>query len=348
VRVLLFDDRRSERDALAKALPAACPELEVVGDEPSAITAIMRDPPQVVVFAAPARGAEETVRRLRSFDASGQAYIVAILEGALSHKELSNLIAAGVNDFIRRPVSEPELIERVKAPTRMLRWVRSVARPTAFDFAAPVDAARLQGWQNLGALVAEDVGQVVGASFSVSSGWPVKFANGIRGATIPMSLAEDQLELRVSIGVDAEAGKWLASTLLGDPEASDASLEDALRELANTAGGALKRTALCESVTLTTGIPINERLANDAGRSCFTLLHEESGVCIAAVGEIRSKQNQRVAASNLSEGMIVVHDVRNEGGLLLVAAGSRLTSSSAARLSRALGSRCFLEVAPAA
>ncbi len=348
MRVLLFDDRRSERDALAKALPEACRDIEVVGDEPSAISAITRDPPQVLVFAVPARGAEEAVRRLRSFDASGQAYILAIVDGTPSQKELSNLIAAGVNDFLRRPVSEAELIERVKAPTRLLRWVRSVAKPTAFDFSAPVDAGRLRGWQNLGAIVGEDVGQVVGTSFSVSSGWPAKFPNGIRGATIPMSLAEDQLELRVSIGVDADAAKWLASVVLGNPEASDASLEDALRELANTAGGALKRSALCESVTLTTGIPVNEELANDAGRHCFTLFHEESGMCLAAVGEIRSKQNQRVAASKLSEGMVVVHDVRNEGGLLLVAAGSRLTSSSAARLSRVLGSRYFLEVAPAA
>lgn len=348
MRVLLFDDRRSERDALAKALPVACQDVEVVGDETSAISAITREPPQVLVFAAPARGAEEAVRRLRSFDSSGQAYIVAILDGTPSHKDLSNLIAAGVNDFIRRPISEPELIERVKAPTRMLRWVRSVAKPTAFDFSAPVDAARLQGWQNLGATIAEDVGQVIGVSFSVSSGWPEKFSNGIRGATIPMSLAEDQLELRVSIGVDAEAARWLGSTVLGDPAASEASLDDALRELANTAGGALKRSALCESVTLTTGIPLNETLANAAGHKCFTLLHEESGMCLAAVGEIRSKQNQRVAADHLAEGMVVVHDVRNEGGLLLVAAGSRLTSSSAARLARVLGSRCFLEVAPAA
>jgi CheY-like chemotaxis protein len=348
VRVLLFNDRRSERDALAKALPTACAEVEVVGDEQSAISAITRDPPQVLVFAVPARGADEAVRRLRSFDTSGQAYVVAIIDGSPTPKDLSNLIAAGANDFIRRPLSEAELIERVKAPTRMLRWVRSVVKPTAFDFSAPVDAARLQGWQNLGAVIAEDVGQVVGATFSVSSGWPCKFPNGVRGATIPMSLAEDQLELRVSIGVDAEAAQWLASMVLGDPAASDASVDDALRELANTAGGALKRSALCESVTLTTGIPVNESLANDAGRRTFTLLHEESGVCLAGVGEIRSKQNQRVAASNLAEGMIIVNDVRNEGGLLLVAAGSRLTTSSAAKLARVLGSRCFLEVAPAA
>jgi hypothetical protein len=46
--------------------------------------------------------------------------------------------------------------------------------------------------------------------------------------------------------------------------------------------------------------------------------------------------------------MVLVHDVRNEGGVLLVPAGSRLTSTSAAKLAQMLGPRFFLEVAPAA
>lgn len=348
MRVLLFDDRRSERDSLAKALPAAKCDVESVGDEPSAIAALTRDAPQVVVFSAPSRGAEDAVRRLRSFDSSGQAYILAIIDGAPTPKDLANLIAAGVNDFVRRPISEAELIERVKAPTRLLRWVRSVAKPTAFDFSAPVDVARLRGWQNLGTVIAEDLSQMVGQNLTATSGWPAGFSNGIRGATIPMSLTEDQLELRISIGVDAKAAKWLGATVFGDPDANDGMVDDALREFANTAGGALKRTALCENVTLTTGIPLNEHLANEAGRSIWTLAVPDSDVCITAVGEIRSKENQRVAASCLAEGMIVVHDVRNEGGLLLVTGGSRLTSSAAAKLAKVLGPRYFLEVAPAA
>jgi CheY-like chemotaxis protein len=347
VRVLLFDDRRSERESLAKALPAASWQIETVGDETAAIAAMTREPPQVVVFSTPARGAGEAVRRLRSFDASGQAYVLAIVDGPSSQKDLATLIAAGVNDFIRRPVSEAELIERVKAPTRLMRWVRSVVKPTAFDFSTPVDVARLQAWQNLGAVIADDLSQLVGQTFTVSGGWPADYSSAVRGATIPMSLAEDELEVRVSIGVNAEAASWLGSAVLADPNANEAMLDDALRELANTAAGALKRSALCENVTLTTGIPVNEALANVAGHSTWTLTLPESGVSITAVGEIRSKENQRVAATKLSEGMIVAHDVRADGGLLLVAAGSRLTSSMAAKLAKVLGSRYFLEVAPA-
>jgi hypothetical protein len=58
--------------------------------------------------------------------------------------------------------------------------------------------------------------------------------------------------------------------------------------------------------------------------------------------------DQRVPASSLAEGMVLVHDVRNEGGILLAPAGSRLTSTTAAKLAQMLGPRFTLEVASAA
>jgi CheY-like chemotaxis protein len=347
VRLLLVNDRRAERDLLVKALSGAKCEVEAVADDSEAIAAMTREAAQVIVVSPPVRGGDEAIRKLKSFDASGQAYFLAILDGAVSHKELTNLLAAGVNDFLRRPVLDAELIERAKAPTRLLRWVRSVARPTAFDFSAPVDFARLQAWQSLGSAVGEDLAQMVGQGFTIEHGVPAPAAAGVRAATIPMSLAEEQIEVRVSIVVDAAAADWLRANVLGDASASEAMVDDALREFANTAGGALKRAALAENVTLTTGIPFNAFVSSQ-GQTAFSLLLEEGNVRLFVVGAIKSKQNQRVAASKLAEGMIVVHDIRNEGGLLLVPAGSRLTSSSAAQLARVLGPRFFLEVAPAA
>jgi hypothetical protein len=69
---------------------------------------------------------------------------------------------------------------------------------------------------------------------------------------------------------------------------------------------------------------------------------------IALVAETRAKENQRISAADLSEGMVIVREVRSEAGLLLVPAGSRLTSSTAAKLAQVLGPRYFVEVAAAA
>jgi len=115
------------------------------------------------------------------------------------------------------------------------------------------------------------------------------------------------------------------------------------------AGGALKRAALAENVSLTTGIPSTEKFAVPSGASaCWSLLSSTGECRLAVVGEARQRTNERVAASLLSEGMILAHDVRNEGGILLAPAGSRLTSTSAAKLAKLLGARFFLEVAPPA
>ena len=123
---------------------------------------------------------------------------------------------------------------------------------------------------------------------------------------------------------------------------------DALRELANTAGGALKRAALTESVALTTGLPVDDNAARFPGKHiCWSLTLQDGG-CFAVVGEILARGNERISAAKLAEGMVIAHDVRNESGILLVPAGARLTSTSALRLAAMLGPRFFLEVAPAA
>jgi hypothetical protein len=164
-----------------------------------------------------------------------------------------------------------------------------------------------------------------------------------------MSLAGDQIELRVSIVVDEAALQWIKTTLLCDPEASTAAADDALRELANTAGGALKRAALSENVSLTTGIPITEPVTPpSAAHACWTLALDGVGCRLAVIGEVRKRSNERVASSKLAEGMVLAHDVRTEAGILLAPAGTRLTVTTAAKLAKVLGPRAHIEVAPPA
>jgi len=203
-------------------------------------------------------------------------------------------------------------------------------------------------WQSLGDLAAADLSTMAGHPFRVSKAWPKRFTHHLRSAMIPMSLAGDELEARISVVVDAITLRWVKSALLGNANASADAVDDALRELANTAGGAVKRAALAENVVLTTGIPTSTDNASShfEQHSCWTLAPEGSDCFVAVVGEIRQRANQRVAASQLTEGMVLAHDVRNESGILLVPAGSRLTSTSAIKLSALLGPRFFLEVAP--
>jgi len=349
VRVILLNERRAERDAMVRALPQDTYRVEAVGDETAALAAIAREAPQVVAFSAPSKGGQDLARRLRGGENAAEAYLLAIVEAAPANKELSNLISAGVHDFMRRPFADMEWLERVRAPERLLRWSRSVSKPCAFDFSAALDVSTLRSWRNLGQLVAEDLSEMAGSPFSVSQGYPPHLGADAACASIPMSLAGDQLELRLSIVADAAATRWVRETLLGDPSAHESAMRDALRELANTAGGSLKRAALSESITLTTGIPRDDSTARFPGKHlCWSLKLEGGAGCLAVVGEVRSHTNQRISAAQLTEGMVLAHDIRSEGGVLIVPAGSRLTATSANRLAAMLGPRYFLEVAPAA
>jgi len=334
---------------MVRALPQDTYRVEAVADETAALAAIAREAPQVVVFSVPAKGGQDLTRRLRGGENAAEAYLLAVLDAAPANKDLSSLITAGVHDFMRRPFVDADLLERVKAPERLLRWSRSVSKPCAFDFSAALDVSSLRSWRSLGSLVAEDLGEMAGQPFAVTPGWPAHLASDALCASIPMSLAGDQLELRLSLVADAAALAWIRATLLGDPAANDEAARDALRELANTAGGALKRAALAESITLTTGIPRDDTASRFPGKhQCWALKPGGGAGCLAVVGEIRTRGNERISAAQLAEGMILAHDIRSEGGVLIVPAGSRLTATSANRLAAMLGPRYFLEVAPAA
>ena len=76
------------------------------------------------------------------------------------------------------------------------------------------------------------------------------------------------------------------------------------------------------------------------------ILWERFGLSFTA--SIISRQNQRVTAHTLREGMVLARDLKNEAGVLLIPAGTRLTSSTVDRLTKLLGATFLVEVANAA
>jgi FixJ family two-component response regulator len=350
MRVVLLNDNRAERDSMVRVLRRASPVVEAFSDANGAVASITGEAPEVIVVAMSSYGGPELIRLLRGADVSGHAYLLAVIPGTLGGREILPALAAGAQDFIRRPVVDAELVERVKAPMRMLKWARSVTKPAVFDLSMATDIRGLRVWQIMGAVVAEDLSQMVGQPLETTKGWPKRFGRDVRCATIPMSLPSDQVELRVSVVIDAASVNWLGNALLGDPRPADAALDDLLRELANTAGGAVKRAALPENVTFTAGLPISGRAPHFQGADIqsFTLSADLGKACIAIVAEVRKRENLRVLACDLREGMVLVHDLRSRNGALLVTAGSRLTSTAAARVAMVLGERFVIEVSCAA
>ncbi len=70
-------------------------------------------------------------------------------------------------------------------------------------------------------------------------------------------------------------------------------------------------------------------------------------ITISVIAAIRARANIQLRADKLQEGMVLVGDVRNRCGMLVVSAGTRLTATSAERLASMLGG-ALVDIARAA
>ncbi len=343
--ILVVDESAVDREAVAGLLQKGRYRVDRAADLKAARAHVERELPQVVVLVWPREGGVDFIKFLRARE-SGQdrAHVLALLDK--SQSDVRALFAAGVDDFAWRPCSPDELLARVDAPRRIGKWA---GRTCGDEWRAYSDIRRLRSCQQLGAIVAADLAQVVGQPLEISSG-SLSTARPLRGATIRMTLASEQTDLCISVLVEPSSLSALGAQLLGDAQAPESATDDILRELANAAGGAVKRMGLVEGITLTTGLPENVHapaLESDRARFWVAAM-KESGVRIAIVGEIQSHANKKIAASELREGMVVARDLCNEGGILLVAAGTRLTATTADRITRFLGKRVVVEVVASA
>jgi DNA-binding response OmpR family regulator len=350
MHVLVIDENKLEREAFARALQTANHQVAAVGDVKIALTALAREPAQVVVYVGLSAAAVDVLRKLRATQGAAQhLYFLAILEKVMPG-DVSALFAAGADDFMRKPPALEELMARVEAPCRIRRYAATLLASSAYDWSSSVDLSALRAFADTGTVVAGDLAQVVGECLAVTEGAPKNpRASILRCATIPLSLATEGLEVRVSVIADPTALCAIAKAVMGDDALDDAGQRDLLRELANTAGGALKRAYGAENISLTTGLPVDDAAPLPSETTRWWIGRaKDAGATLGFACEVRARKNERVPAAGLREGMVISSDLRNDSGALLVAAGTRLTATSAERVSRALGEMFLVEVACAA
>jgi CheY-like chemotaxis protein len=330
-RILIVGDHDESQTRARRLLSEYSTVIEV--DSESADAEIRAHPPQILIFFWPESGGAELLRSFIAADKTGGMYVITASADHQPMRSVASAFAAGSHDVMSGSYCALELLARVDVRRRLRRWISSSAKePTSTR--SVVDA--LRAWRGLGDVVAEDLETMLNRSLTVEEGWP-PFGESIQLATISMALPSEHVELCLSLVADTPTRRWLGETLLGDADASEEAIDDLMREMVNVAGGALKLAVIAEGPTLTTGIPVDGRSlpGRDSGAKCWTI-PLDVGVSIAIIGEVRRRANRRIPAIRLSEGMVVVNDVRNVGGVLLVPSGTRLTSTTAHRLSSLL------------
>jgi CheY-like chemotaxis protein len=331
MRILIVSDQEESR-ARMRAQLADNPAV-IGADFEAAVAEIRTHAPQVVILLWPDSGGPEQLRTVAAADKTGGMYLISVTAAHQPPRAIVSAFAAGSHDVMSAPYCAQELRARVDVGRRLRRWMANA--PTGVP-PTPSVIDELRAWRYLGDVIADDLETMLGRPLTVEESWPT-LDESIRLATISMALPSEQLELCVSLVADASTRRALGEHMLGDVNAADEMLDDLMREMVNVAGGALKMAAVAEGAVLTTGLPADGRTLptrSDDAR-CWTV-SLDGGMTLAIIGEVKRRANRRVPARRLIEGMVVVTDVRNGGGMLLLPSGTRLTATTAERLSNLL------------
>ena len=132
-RVLVVDDEPHIRNVLRGYLEAAGFAVTEAGDGEDAVSAVRRDPPDLVLLDVLLPGPDglEALRQLRTFS---DVYVILVTART---EEVDKLVGLGVgaDDYITKPFSPREVTARVKAVLRRDRGTRE----------APVAVLRFEG-----------------------------------------------------------------------------------------------------------------------------------------------------------------------------------------------------------
>ncbi len=164
------------------------------------------------------------------------------------------------------------------------------------------------------------------------------------GATLGMVDVEHQLELVIGAFASRATGSALAYAMIGDAATDETILREMLGELCNNILGAMKTAMRLEDFTFTLALPTP---ADPPAAGTFTQTLEAvatyeytaPNVEIQVVVGVRPTGNITVFVEALTENMVLAESVLNEAGILVLAAGTRLTPTTAGRLAHHLPGR---------
>lgn len=271
----------------------------------------------------------------RARQAQQRVYVIAVVSAAAASSEYWTVYSAGADDVMRINAPKDEIVGRAGALERIRQW--ACPPPTVTQRLAAIPM-----WSRIDEIVGAELGELIGEPFTPDREIPISV---VQTSSIPLTLATEHIQIRIGLGIDDGTLGTLQSTLLGGDTSTEA-VADAMRELANTAGGAVKRAALDSGVEFTIGLPSNTNILSQdqTSRHRAWTLRSPSGVEFVCVAVACSSAPKLVATKDLREGMVLARDVRNAMGMLIAPAGTNITRTTCEQLSRILGESASLEV----
>lgn len=265
-------------------------------------------------------------------------YVIAVVPVHAASSDYWAAYMAGADDVMRATAPRDEILGRANALARIRTW----AGP---PLTLAQRLAALPLWTRIEDIVAAELGQLVGEPFAVSCSTAPADLEIAVASTVTLALTSEQIMIRLGFTLDPTSAAALQATLLGGDTAPEA-IADAMRELANTAAGAIARSAVCSGTELTIGLPSNSAVVASSAFPAARpwTLRTASGTTLACVAFAGSSAPKVVHARDLREGMVLARDVRNAMGVLVAPAGTNITRTTVEQLSRILGAAANLEI----
>lgn len=199
--------------------------------------------------------------------------------------------------------------------------------------------------------VFQELEDIVTAELAALLGRPLRRITGernpiVHSSVVPLTLVSDHLAVNLGLGVDAVARDKLRELLLGGDENCEAML-DALREMANTAGGAVCRVALDQGAMFTLGLPSNDDVFRAGrGKRREWAITDDDGLYLTCVAMLSENRTTRVAPSELRVGMALVSDaVHPITGRTVALANCALTQTAIDAIAESFDDTTRIEVA---
>lgn len=319
-RVRLVAATSTVRDACKSALEAGHLTVETS----SSLRTLTTSGPTVVVCDWSLFGQQPTiaVRQLRSAH-PGIRLLVVVDKLAVPEA----LLDAGVDDFVRVSACRDELVLRLRRLGADVREEEPVLREL----------------ERLPLALASDLSgfAAVHLDSEVDVPLPCDFGDLVV-ARLPMHLAAWSLEIDVYVVTRRDVLERLAH-LLGITTVDDHIVDDLARELTNQSAGALKRTCSPAGAQLTMGLPTTVSSTTLPGTGWVTRV-SGADLEFSIVVDVRKRPPALVTVDDLREGMVVVGDLRNAAGTLLLGGGSRLTTTLVHRVRAALPAGQRIEI----
>jgi DNA-binding response OmpR family regulator len=272
MKVMVVTESRADREILTKYLVEHAHAVQTASDGDAAFAIIDERSCQVAVidWVTSKRSSIDLIRRLRSRERDEHVYTIVVMSNP-TPASVSAAFAAGADDLLRRPFVREELIARVETIERIRRWAIQILGDVA---SRAGDLSSLKAWKAANRAIGTDLSDFLDRPLEVrpSTRRPCMMAE------LPLSVAEEGIDCRLRVGVDAESVEALARILLTVDGASSEMLADMVREMANVAGGAMVTAADAEGVALAIGVPTSGDPVRDWSEASGTVQEFALGV----------------------------------------------------------------------